>query len=129
MNSEIISKTLPTVDTKVQSWPTAMEFELAYQARVAMDRIRFAIKHSDQFGRRTEQMQEVGLQLLDALQRLESAERRFQERSRIGSKPRSAPAERSFSSVAVSRTNSSADTAANGSNPHSSEAAREKTRA
>jgi hypothetical protein len=117
MNSESIGKTLPMVDAEVQSWPTAMEFELAYQARVAMDRIRFAIKHPDQFAQRTEQMQEVGLQLLDALQRLENAERRFQERSRIGSKLRSAPAERSFSSVAVSPTNSSAGTAAYGSNP------------
>jgi hypothetical protein len=106
-----------------------MEFELAYQARVAMDRIRFAIKHADQFAQYTEQMQEVGLQLLDALQRLENAERRFQERSRIGSKPRSASAERSFSSVAVSHTNSSAGTDANGSNTRSSEAAKEKTRA
>jgi type IV secretory pathway VirB10-like protein len=44
MNSEIIGETLPMVDARVQSWPTAMEFELAYQARVAMDRIRFAIK-------------------------------------------------------------------------------------
>jgi hypothetical protein len=106
-----------------------MEFELAYQARVAMDRIRFAIKHSDQFAQGTEQMQEVGLQLLDALQRLENAERRFQERSRIGSKPRSAATERSFSSVAASHMDSSAGAAANGSNPHSSDAAREKTRA
>ena len=85
MNSEIMSDILPMIDAKVQSWPTAMEFELAYQARVAMDRIRFAIKHADQFAQRKEQMQEAGLQLLDALQRLETAERRFQERSRIGS--------------------------------------------
>ncbi|HLH04221.1 MAG TPA: hypothetical protein VKX25_15760 [Bryobacteraceae bacterium] len=51
------------LDTKVHSWPTAMEFELAYQARVAIDRIRFAIKRADQFSQWPEQMQEVGLQL------------------------------------------------------------------
>jgi hypothetical protein len=60
-----------------------MEFEFAYQARVAMDRIRFAIKHTEQFAPHTDPMQEVGLQLLDALQRLETADRRFQERSQL----------------------------------------------
>jgi hypothetical protein len=59
-----------------------MEFELAYQARVAMDRIRFAIRHTEQFAPRTDQMLEVSLQLLDAFERLESAERRFQQRFR-----------------------------------------------
>ena len=129
MNSEIMSDILPVIDAKVQFWPTAMEFELAYQARVAMDRIRFAIKHADQFGQRKDQMQEAGLQLLDALQRLETAERRFQERSRIGSEPRSTTAERSVNSVGVSHTKSSADTAVNGSNFRSPGAAKQKTRA
>lgn len=45
-----------------------MEFEMAYQARVAIDRIRFT-------------WCEVGLQLLDALERLESVDRRFQNRT------------------------------------------------
>lgn len=47
-----------------------------------MDRIRFAIKHMEQFAPHTEPMQEAGLQLLDALERLESAERNFQSRFR-----------------------------------------------
>jgi hypothetical protein len=41
---------------------------------LAMDRIRFAIKHTEQFGARTDQMRGAGLQLLDALERLESVE-------------------------------------------------------
>ncbi|HLH01417.1 MAG TPA: hypothetical protein VKX25_01495 [Bryobacteraceae bacterium] len=82
MNSEVMKQIKQIIDAKAQAQPTPMEFELAYQARVAMDRIRFAIKHSEQFGSQTEQMQEVGLQLLDALERLESAERKFQSRAR-----------------------------------------------
>ena len=88
MNSNVMSEILPMIDGEVQSRPTAMEFELAYQARVAMDRIRFAIRHGEQFAPQTDQMHETNLQLLDALQRLETAERRFQERSRVGIDPR-----------------------------------------
>lgn len=68
------------INLKAQAQPTPMEFELAYQARVAMDRIRFAIKHTEQFAPHTDQMEEARLQLLDALDRLASAERRFQQR-------------------------------------------------
>jgi hypothetical protein len=82
MNSKVMDQIRHIIDAKAQQQPTPMEFELAYQARVAMDRIRFAIKHTEQFGPHTEPMQEAGLQLLDALERLESAERRFQGRFR-----------------------------------------------
>lgn len=82
MNSEVMNQIKQIIDAKAQQQPTPMEFELAYQARVAMDRIRFAIKHTEQFAPHTDPMQEAGLQLLDALQRLETAERRFQDRSR-----------------------------------------------
>src|SRR5215813_10095296 len=74
---------LEVVEAEVQSRPTATEFEMAYQARVAMDRIRFAIKHTEKFGPHTHQMREAGLQLLDALQRLEAVDRRFQTRCRL----------------------------------------------
>ena len=84
MSSDAMREFLEIVEAEVQSRPTAAEFEMAYQARVAMDRIRFAIKHTEQFGPRTDQMRETGLQLLDALDRLESVERRFQQRSRSG---------------------------------------------
>ena len=40
---------------------------MAYQARVAIDRIKFAIKHADQFGKPCDAMREAGMQLLDAL--------------------------------------------------------------
>lgn len=55
-----------------------MDYEMAYQVRVVIDRIKFAIKHTEQVGRHPDQMREVGLQLLDALERLESADRHFQ---------------------------------------------------
>ena len=80
--SELAKEVFALIDAKSLSRTTPVEFELAYQARVAMDRIRFAIKHTEQFAPRTEQMQEAGMQLLDALQRLETAEREFQKQSR-----------------------------------------------
>lgn len=80
--SELAKEVFALVEAKFPSRTTPVEFELAYQARVAMDQIRFAIKHTEQFAPRTEQMQEAGMQLLDALQRLETAERGFQEQSR-----------------------------------------------
>lgn len=85
MRSEIIQEILQTIETEVQLRPTPVEFEMAYQARVAMDRIRFVIKHVEQFGPRTDQMREAGLQLLDALERLEVVDRRFQDRARTHS--------------------------------------------
>jgi hypothetical protein len=80
MSSEVIHQFL---EAEVRSRPSALEFEMAYQARVAIDRIKFAIKHAEQFAEPCIHMREVGLQLLDALERLESLDRRFQIRSRI----------------------------------------------
>ena len=71
------------IDAEAQSRPSAIEFEMAYQARIAIDRIKFAIKHTEQFARPCDSMREVGLQLLDALERLEDVDRRFQARSRL----------------------------------------------
>jgi hypothetical protein len=65
--------------------PTPAEFEMAYQARVAIDRIRFAIKHTEQFASRTDELREAERQLLDALERLERVDRRFQQRSGLRS--------------------------------------------
>jgi hypothetical protein len=84
MSSAIMHQILQTIEQMANSTPSAIEFEMAYEARVAIDRIRFAIKHTEQFGPRSDQMREAGLQLLDALQRLEKVERRFQARSRNG---------------------------------------------
>jgi hypothetical protein len=81
MSSEM-QEILEMIEAKAHSRPTPFEFELAYPARVAIDRLRFAIKHADQFCPRSDALREAGLQLLDALGRLESVERRFQQRSR-----------------------------------------------
>jgi hypothetical protein len=99
MSSEAMHEFLQTVEAEVQSRPTPIEFEMAYQARVVIDRIRFAIKHTEQFGPRTDQMREAGVQLLDALQRLETVDRRFQERSRFCASARSVKNDRSHESV------------------------------
>jgi hypothetical protein len=79
----MLRQIVETIDTDVQSRPSATEFEVAYQSRVVIDRIKFAIKHTEQFARPCETMREVGLELLDALERLEALDRRFQARSRI----------------------------------------------
>jgi len=73
------------MEDEVNSRPLPIEFEMAYQARVAIDRIRFAIKHMEEFAPHTDAMREAGLQLLDALERLERVDRRFQHRSRNSS--------------------------------------------
>src|SRR5690242_7717185 len=93
MSSDIMHQILQTIEEEVNSRPSAIEFEMAYQARVAMDRIRFAIKHTEQFCPRSDQVRDAGLQLLDALDRLEMVDRRFQERSRIGRGSRRAETE------------------------------------
>jgi hypothetical protein len=85
MSSETIDQILLMIEHRANSRPSALEFEMAYQARIAIDRIRFAIKHTEQFGPQTDQSRDTSLQLLDALQRLEIVDRQFQERSRAGS--------------------------------------------
>ena len=82
MKSELAEEIFELIEARSHA-PTLMEFEMAYQARVAIDRIRFAIKHTERFAPSTDQMRDAGLQLLDALQRLEAIDRRFQNRSRI----------------------------------------------
>ena len=78
-----LEEIIGVIEAQSQVRPTPMEFEMTYQARVAMDRIRFAIKHAEQFAPHTDKMREASLQLLDALERLEAVERRFQRRSRL----------------------------------------------
>jgi len=86
MSSEVTHQIRQPIEDEANSRPSAFEFEMAYQARAAIDRIKFAIKHTEQFGARTEEMFEASLQLLDAVERLEMLDRRFQERSRLGSR-------------------------------------------
>ncbi len=81
MRSEMLKEFVGVIEAEAHSRPSALEFELAYQARVAIDRIRFAIKATENRSQ-PEQLREAGMQLLDALDRLEAAERRFQDRWR-----------------------------------------------
>ena len=83
----MLRQIVETIETDGQSRPSAIEFEMAYQARVAIDRIKFAIKHTEQFARPCGTMREAGLELLDALERLEALDRRFQVRSRMAPSP------------------------------------------
>ena len=83
MLSGILRRTVDPIETEAQPQPSAAEFEMAYQARVAIDRIKFAIKHTEQFALPCDLMREASLQLLDALERLEALDRRFQVRSRM----------------------------------------------
>lgn len=83
MSSEIMHQIIETIEEEVSSRPSPIEFEMAYQARVAIARIRFAINHTEQFCPKSDPLREVGLQLLDALKRLETVDRRFQQRSQI----------------------------------------------
>jgi hypothetical protein len=82
MSSETIDQILRMIEDSANSRPSAIEFEMAYQLRVAIDRIKFAIRHMEKFGQQSDQLREAGLQLLDALEQLEAVDRRFQNRAR-----------------------------------------------
>ncbi len=82
MKSEVLQEFVAMIEADAQLRPSPGEFEMAYQARVAIDRIRFAIKATEATRERPDQLREAGMQLLDALDRLEAAERRFQSRWR-----------------------------------------------
>ena len=101
MKSETFNQIRAMFVDEAHAWPSAIEFEMAYQARVAMDRIRFAIKHTEQFAPRTEPMREASLQLLEALERLQMADRRFQERSRYAPRSLAATLERERGAAAM----------------------------
>jgi hypothetical protein len=88
MNSKIMHEIIKKTESAAHSHPSPMEYEMAYQARIAMDRIRFAIKHANQFSHPSEQMLQASMHLLEALERLEHLDRRFQARSKIKSRLR-----------------------------------------
>lgn len=81
MSAEIRRQISEAIESAANARPSALEFEMAYQARVAIDRIRFAIRQTESGPGQSDMMREAGLQLLDALQRLESLDQRFQGRS------------------------------------------------
>jgi hypothetical protein len=83
MSTETSRRIIEIVEAEVRSRPSSNEFEMAYQARAAMDRIRFANQHIEQFSTPCVSRRDANLQLLDALDRLESLDRRFQIRSQV----------------------------------------------
>jgi hypothetical protein len=83
MNTAEFARTVYSmVNTGARTEGQQIDFEMAYQARVASDRIRFAIRQIDITSNQSDELREVSMQLLDALDRLECAERRFQTVSR-----------------------------------------------
>ena len=86
MSSEIMHQIIEMIESEVLSRPSPLEFEMAYQARVAIDRIKTAIKQAEQFSKPCDEMRQASLRLLEALDRLERIDRRFQVRSRINSR-------------------------------------------
>ena len=81
-SSELARQVFSIVEAKIVDRPSLAEFEMAYQACIAIEKIRFAIKATERASSHTAETEEVGMQLLDALDRLESIDRRFQQRSR-----------------------------------------------
>jgi hypothetical protein len=81
MTSELKERIMNLIES-VDDPPSPIEFEMAYHARIAIDRIKFAIRHAEQFAKPCDQMRDASLQLLEALDRLEMVDRRFQLRSR-----------------------------------------------
>jgi hypothetical protein len=55
---------------------------MAYEARVVRDRIRSAIRQIEHAANHSDQVRDANLRLLDALDRLDAVDGRFQERSR-----------------------------------------------
>ena len=87
MSPELMRDVLELIESAFQRRPAPIEFEVAYHVRVAIDRIRFAIRHTEQYCPQSEQVREAEFQLLDALERLENVDRGLQERSRIYGRP------------------------------------------
>ena len=80
MNAETAEQITPMLAVPAQSGPSSVEFEVAYQARVVMDRIRFAIRITEHSPPNSDQLREAGIQPLDAFDRLDRIDRRFQMR-------------------------------------------------
>ena len=47
MRSEVVKEFVAMIEADAQNWPSSCEFEMAYEARVAMDRIRFAFNATE----------------------------------------------------------------------------------
>jgi hypothetical protein len=80
-SAELAKEVFSIVERKIASDRWALDFEMAYQIRIANEKIRFAIKAIDAIS--PGKVSEVSLQLLDALDRLDNVDRRFQDRTRL----------------------------------------------
>jgi len=94
MSPELIRDVLELIESEFQRRSAPIEFEVAYHVRVAIDRIRFAIRHTEQYCPQSDQVRDAEFQLLDALERLENVDRALQERSRINRRPLASKIER-----------------------------------
>jgi hypothetical protein len=83
MKSETFQQIRAMFVDEAQSRPSPVEYEMAYHVRVVSDRIRFAIRQTELTGCQSDHLREAAMQLLDALDRLEEMDRRFQSRSRV----------------------------------------------
>ncbi len=77
--SEFAREVLALVGPRETYEPVEIKFELAYQSRLAVERIRFAIREIEKHVPGQSRLCEATFQLADALDRLESADRHFQE--------------------------------------------------
>jgi hypothetical protein len=91
MKSETAREFLSIVEKQVALRPALIEYEMAYQVSVAMDRIQFAIRHIEKIGLNANENHEATLQVLDALDRLTRAERKFQGHFRAPARDRQSP--------------------------------------
>lgn len=80
MKPETIDQIVETVSSLTPSRLSNIEYRLAYEARVATDRIRFAIRELEHNAPDSCHVRETIFQLIDALDRLESVDRYFQLR-------------------------------------------------
>src|SRR5215472_15649986 len=81
MTTKSMHQLLEIIEEEVRSTPSAVEFEMAYQARVVVDQIKFGIREVEQYAKPCAEMREVGLRLPKAVERLQALDRRFQTRS------------------------------------------------
>jgi hypothetical protein len=82
-SSELAREVFALVEARIRSRPSPIQFEMAYQARIAIEQIRFAIRQIEKHVPAEHvTASEISLQLTDALERLQCADRHFQEQLR-----------------------------------------------
>lgn len=82
MSLRTMRQIVDTLATEVRARPSPTEFELAYQARIAIERMKFAVRLTEKFATPCSSVLEANILLLEAVGRLEEADRHFQSRFR-----------------------------------------------